>query len=55
MDFKKLANENHEYHYTTRTFSKHGVSAKIRRAQRLADRAAKREVARRDLKERLEE
>ena len=53
MDFKKVANANHEDAgaHTTRSFSRHGLSKRARKAKRLVNRAAKRSVAREALKE----
>lgn len=48
---KKIANTNHEDHYTTRTYSKHGVGASRRKFQRQVDRAAKRKEARQAFKD----
>lgn len=46
--YKKIANENYEESasYTTRSFSKHGVSKSLKREARIRNRAAKREEER---------
>jgi len=43
---KKIANSNHEYHYTTRSYSKHGLGASRRTSQKTRDRTAKRKEER---------
>jgi len=47
----KIANGNHEDHYTTRTFNRHGLGANLRKFQRQRDRMAKRKEARQAFKD----
>lgn len=53
MDSKKLANKGFEEEssYTTRSFSRHGLSKSMRRIKTLRNRAAKRKVNREALRE----
>ena len=47
----KIADANHEYHQSTRTWSRHGLSAGHRRAQKIQDRKGKRKEARQAFKD----
>ena len=47
----KIANMNHEYHESTRTWSRHGLGASKRRGQKIQDRKGKRREARQAFKD----